>query len=206
MVFMSWNRPTSQQQQSCINKSGGFNYDKKYSGATSKQISELHRDNDLAADGFHLNHARVLLGSGVDVYDKGKRALLSWSHFRFDWGFVDPKTPIEKGTKFCVCVKELIPWVMMPLQVVYVDQSRNATAVGGAYFGYGSGTLNGHLLAGEERFSIKLDENNEVWYEILSISKPAHILSLITYPYVQLRQKYFASQSAKAMLKHVSSN
>nr|GMC94843.1 UPF0548 protein At2g17695 [Ipomoea batatas] len=67
-----------------------------------------------------------------------------------------------------------------------------------------SGTLQGHLLAGEERFSIALDENDQVWYEILSISKPAHFLSLIGYPYVLLRQKYFAHQSSNAVRKYLA--
>lgn len=71
---------------------------------------------------------------------------------------MDPKTPIEKGVKFCVCVKEMIPWVMMPLQVVYVDQkSRPKQSSGGgggeALFGYGSGTLNGHLLVSSHSVS-----------------------------------------------------
>uniref|UniRef100_A0A7N0TEX9 DUF1990 domain-containing protein n=1 Tax=Kalanchoe fedtschenkoi TaxID=63787 RepID=A0A7N0TEX9_KALFE len=198
MVFLSWNRPTPQQQQSCIAKSGEFNYDSQYRGATSKHISELQ--GLAAAQGFHLNHARVLLGSGTHVFDKAKTALQSWSHFGLDWAFVDPKTPVEKGVKFCVCTKQLIPWLTMPLQVVYVDHTPRAS------FGFGSGTLGGHLLAGEERFSIELDEKNQVWYEILSLSKPDHILSRIAYPLVQMNQKHFAQQSAKAIVKHVSSD
>lgn len=58
--------------------------------------------------------------------------------------------------------------------------------------------------AGEERFSIELDENNKVWYEILSFSKPAHILSFFGYPYVILRQKYFAHHSTNAIKKHLN--
>ena len=60
--------------------------------------------------------------------------------------------------------------------------------------------------AGEERFSIELDENNQVWYEILSLSRPAHFLSFIGYPYAQLRQKYFAHQSVNAVKKHLSAS
>lgn len=59
--------------------------------------------------------------------------------------------------------------------------------------------------AGEECFSIELDENNQVWYEILSFSKPAHVLSFVGYPYVMLRQKYFAHQSTNAVVKHLNS-
>ena len=64
----------------------------------------------------------------------------------------------------------------------------------------------GGLQAGEERFSIELDENNQVWYEILSFSKPAHFLSFIGYPYVMLRQKYIAHQSTLAVLKHMTAS
>lgn len=63
---------------------------------------------------------------------------------------MDPKTPIERGTKFCVCVKELLPWLMMPLQIVYVTDVPSNRVVAGdgtkACFGFGSGTLHGHLL------------------------------------------------------------
>ena len=62
-----------------------------------------------------------------------------------NWAFVDPKTPIQQGAKFCICVKEFLPWLMMPLQVVYVNETKTAKNRG-ASFGFGSGTLQGHLL------------------------------------------------------------
>ncbi|XP_035538594.1 UPF0548 protein At2g17695 isoform X1 [Juglans regia] len=178
-----------------------FNYDSKFRGATAKPLSYLQDDKELSKDGFLLNHARVLVGSGLETYEKGKSALQTWRHFGLDWAFVDPKTPIQSGVKFCVCLKEFLPWVVMPLEVVYVHETRKANKAL-ASFGFGSGTLQGHLLAGEERFSIELDENNQVWYEILSLSKPAHFLSFIGYPYVKLRQKYFAHQSTNAVVQH----
>jgi len=66
-------------------------------------------------------------------------------HFGLNWAFVDPKTPVQPGVKFCVCVKELFPWLMMPLQVVYVNETAKAKNRR-ASFGFGSGTLHGHLL------------------------------------------------------------
>lgn len=205
MVFLSWGRPTPQEQKACIDKSGVFNYDTKYKGATAKPVACLKEDQGLSKDGFLLNHARVLVGSGLETYEKGKTALKTWRHFGLNWAFVDPKTPIQNGVKFCVCVKEFLPWVTLPLQIVYVNESirKKKTA---ASFGFGSGTLQGHLLAGEERFSLELDENNQVWYEIVSFSKPADFLSFIGYPYVQLRQKYFAHQSVNAVKKHLTAS
>ncbi|XP_004232537.1 UPF0548 protein At2g17695 isoform X1 [Solanum lycopersicum] len=182
--------------------SGSFNYDKRFRGTTEKPAPLLKQDSELAKDGFSVNCARVLVGSGRETFEKGKAALQNWRHFGLNWAFVDPKAQIQSGTKFCVCVKEFFPWLMMPLQVVYVSENKNSKK--GASFSFGSGTLQGHLLAGEERFSIALDENDLVWYEILSFSKPAHLLSLFGYPYVLLRQKYFAHQSGSAVKKHLS--
>ncbi|KAI3426596.1 DUF1990 domain-containing protein [Psidium guajava] len=202
MVFVFWSRPSAEQQKQCINKSGPFNYDAKYKGATAKAVSILKEDGELHKDGFLLNHARVLVGSGRENYEKGKNALQSWRHFGLNWAFVDSKTRVQNGAKFCVCVKEFLPWLVMPLEVVFVNESQKSKK-GVASFRFGGGTLKGHLLAGEESFSIELDENNQVWYEMLSFSKPAHFLSFIGYPYVQLRQKYFAQQSSNAVLKHL---
>ncbi|XP_050241626.1 UPF0548 protein At2g17695-like isoform X1 [Quercus robur] len=162
MVFLCWARPSPQEQKACINKSGAFNYDAKFRGATAKPLSCLQEDKELSKDGFLLNHARVLVGSGLETFEKGKSALQTWRHFGLDWAFVDSKTPIQNGVKFCVCLKEFLPWMMMPLQVVYVNDKRKANKAM-VSFGFGSGTLQGHLLAGEERFSIELDENNQVW-------------------------------------------
>ncbi|CAI0461430.1 unnamed protein product [Linum tenue] len=205
MVFLCWSRPSPQEQQDCLRMCSSFNYDSKFRGATAKPLKSLKEDDELAKDGFSLNHARVLVGSGSEAYEKAKSALQTWRHFGFNWAFVDHKTPVQSGVKFCVCVKEFVPWLMMPLQVVYVNDARNPNKATASY-GFGSGTLRGHLLAGEERFSIEMDENKQVWYEIMSLSKPAHFLSFVGYPYVQLRQKFFAHQSTNALLKHVTTS
>ncbi|KAJ7944096.1 UPF0548 protein [Quillaja saponaria] len=187
MVFLCWNRPSPQDQKSCIEKSGGFNYDTKYRGATAKSPSSLKEDKEFSKEGFLLNHSRVLVGSGVETFEKGKSALHNWRHFGMNWSFVDPKTPIRQGEKLCVCVKEFFPWLMMPLQVVYVNENRKKPS---ASFGFGSGTLKGHLLAGEERFSIELDENNQVWRQAVN-PPPLHSSVIIKqislgYEYIQI--------------------
>lgn len=61
-----------------ITRSGSFNYEAKFRGATAKSLSSLQEDKGLSNNGFLFNHARVLVGSGVDTYEKGKRALQDW--------------------------------------------------------------------------------------------------------------------------------
>ncbi|XP_073002554.1 UPF0548 protein At2g17695 [Typha latifolia] len=208
-LFLSWYRPSREQQKACVASAGGFNYDSNFHGASSSSSTKekKEKEEELAKNGFSINQSRILLGSGSETFHLAKSALLSWKHFGLDWAFVNPETPVKTGTMFCACVKELVPWVMMPLQIAYVtdEVSRpSGSTPAMAAFSFGSGTLQGHLLAGEERFSIQWDENDQVWYEIFSLSKPAHVLSVICYPYVQFRQKYFARQSTLAVLKHVN--
>jgi len=153
--------------------------------------------------GFFVNRSRVLIGSGADTFVQAKSALLSWRHLSLGWANVDPETPVKVGTRFCICYKEVIPWLMLPLQIAYVIDGSKSKG-GSSMFAFGSGTLQGHLLAGEERFSVEVDEEDRVWYEVVSLSKPAHILATLCYPYVQLRQKHFARQSGQAIRKHLS--
>ncbi|KAL9256927.1 RNA-binding protein CP29B, chloroplastic-like protein [Drosera capensis] len=188
-------------------RAGTFNYDENFKGATARPVASLEEDKQLKEAGFALNHARVVVGSGMETFEKGKAALQTWSLT----GLL--LTPIKTGVKFCVCVNEFLPWLMMPLQIAYVDEDKSAKK---ASFSYGNGTLQGHLLvsphpltiydhqAGEERFSLELEENDQVWYEILSFSKPAHLLSFIGYPYILHRQKCFTKESTKAVMKHCS--
>jgi uncharacterized protein (UPF0548 family) len=60
------------------------------------------------------------------------------------------------------------------------------------------------LQAGEERFSVEVDGEDRVWYEVVSFSKPAHALAALCQPYVRLRQRHFARRSAQALIAHVS--
>lgn len=214
MLFLSWHRPSRKDQAACLNscKDGEFNYDAKYKGATQKSPFSGERANDLKRDGFVTNHASVKLGSGKDVFLDGKKALQNWRHFQLPWAFVDASTPILEGTKVCVCAHELVAWIMNPLQVLYVDakeppkfpsrvdQNNHQQQ---AAFAFGSGTLRGHMLAGEEKFAVEWREDDSVWYEISSFAKPANFLSFAGYPVARLQQKMFAKQSLAAMERAV---
>ncbi|CAN6302630.1 unnamed protein product [Urochloa humidicola] len=211
-LFLSLGRPTQEQQKSCLAAAGGFNYDAALHGATrpkSASTSEPNgaaetSDKALVERGFFVNRSRVLIGSGADTFVRAKSALLSWRHLSLGWANVEPDTPVKVGTRFCICYKEVIPWVMLPLQIAYVITDGDGKSKCSSMFAFGSGTLQGHLLAGEERFSVQVDEEDRVWYEVVSLSKPAHVLATLCYPYVQLRQKHFAHQSGQALIRHVA--
>ena len=61
-------------------------------------------------------------------------------------------------------------------------------------------TVNGHLLAGEERFRvIHNKDTNQVVFDMYSFSKPANVLGLIALPYVRHVQKSFFKDQASCM-------
>ncbi|EMS51505.1 hypothetical protein TRIUR3_21389 [Triticum urartu] len=198
-LFLSLSRPTPEQQKSCLAAAGGFNYDTDLHGAThpkSPAALTTAEDSDRVR-GFSVTRSRVLVGSGADTFRHAKSALLSWKHLALGWAEAEPGTPVKIGARFCICYKEVVPWVMFPLQIAYVtDDKYNGGKRGkGGVFAFGSGTLQGHLL---------VDAEERVWYEVVSFSKPAHPLSALCYPYVRLRQRHFARESGKAVLRHVA--
>lgn len=47
------------------------------------------------------------------------------------------------------------------------------------------------------------EEDDTVWYDIYSFSKPAHFLSIAGFPVVRFQQQQFAKNSSKAMVQDV---
>ncbi|KAJ7523388.1 hypothetical protein O6H91_18G049400 [Diphasiastrum complanatum] len=228
MISLAWSSPSSKQQASCLSRtrSGQYNYDGKYVGATMEAIHADLEDTMLKRDGYFINHARVKLGCGLDVYNKGKDLLKQWRHFQLGWAFVDQNTPMQVGEKLCVCNRELFIWIMNPLEILFLREDGNISKTtnlkitrkntsslkrsnledfaSSRLFAFGSGTLHGHLLAGEERFAVEWNQlDDTVWYEIFSFSRPATWLSMVAYPYVRFKQELFARQSTYAMVKAI---
>ncbi|KAI2505730.1 protein of unknown function (DUF1990) [Fragilaria crotonensis] len=85
-------------------------------------------------------------------------------------------------------------WCTNPVQVVYdiVDQRGPSTT----YTSSAYATTTGHWLAGEERLTVALrDEDGQVQVQLVSYSKPKSILTALTWPLVQrMQERFFESQ------------
>ena len=67
-------------------------------------------------------------------------------------------------------------------------------------FGFAYGTLPGHALSGEERFTVVWDRaEGSVWYDLLAISRPSRLAWRLGYPLVRRIQRRFAPASLLAM-------
>ncbi|MBA4016507.1 MAG: DUF1990 domain-containing protein [Pirellula sp.] len=142
---------------------------------------------------FVVDHTRIRLGSGEELFRSAKRAVEGWRQFDLGWLHAYPAdTPIRAGEVVAVVARTGGVWSVNAARIVYVlDEPRR--------FGFAYGTLPGHVERGEERFLVERLEDDSVWYDIKAFSQPMHILTKLGYPLVRRLQKRFGRESAAAM-------
>jgi len=165
----------------------GFSYPAV--GATSKQPPA----------GYQIDHTRVLLGLGEDVFERAKYELGRWGQFNLGWVEAwSADTPIQGGEAVAVMSRQFGLWWLSACQVVSVFNDHEPVT----RFGFAYGTLPDHVGTGEERFLVEWDRtSNEVWYDILAFSRPQWLVARLVYPYMRGLQKRFGRESAAAMVR-----
>jgi uncharacterized protein (UPF0548 family) len=155
--------------------------------------------------GWNRDHERVLLGHGAEVFERAKAAICSWRMFppevaRLCW----PDCPIEVGRTVAVLyrARPLLCWMLFPARIAYVidwaGSGEDADRV--ERFGFAYGTIADHPERGEERFLVEWDRGtDEVWYDLLAVSRPGHWLARLGYPYTRYEQARFRRLSSAAM-------
>ena len=155
----------------------------------------------LPPTGYVVDHTRIKLGEGEEVFTRAKAALGRWEQFRLGWVEAwPPETPIQTGEVVAVVARRVGLWWLSACRVVYVvDEPGSVSRYGFAY-----GTLPDHAGAGEERFLVEWDRaSGEVWYDILAFSRPQWLLTRLGYRYMRRLQKRFGRESAAAMVRAV---
>ncbi len=166
-----------------------FSY--KEVGATQTQIPS----------GYPINHHRIQLGIGADVFARAKDAIQTWAMYQLDWTrLYPPDAPVAAGEVVCVVVNHRFCWSLNSCRIIYVLEDAGAIE----RHGFAFGTLPGHSEEGEERFTVEWHHaDDSVWYELLSFARPHHILAKIGFPFVRFFQQKFGRDSKCAMLKAV---
>ncbi len=165
---------------------------------------EVGASKNVVPENYPINHHRIQIGSGTEIFVRAKNALQSWAMYKLEWTrLYPPETPIAIGENIIVVVNHLFCWSMNPCRIIYVLEESGAIE----RFGFAFGTLPGHSEEGEERFTVEWRrDDNTVWYELLAFARPHHILAKIGSPFVRLLQYKFAKDSQAAMLKDVGEN
>jgi uncharacterized protein (UPF0548 family) len=151
---------------------------------------------------FAVDQTRMKLGSGETAFVAAKAALERWDQFRLNWLEAYPtETPIRSGEAVAILVHAAGLWWLEACRIVYTIDEDGRTK----RFGFANGTLPDHPLTGEERFLVEWNRaDDSVWYEILAVSRPRHLLARLGYPFVRLMQKRFGRDSAAAVVRAVA--
>jgi uncharacterized protein (UPF0548 family) len=150
--------------------------------------------------GWIVDHNRVRLGAGPDVWARAVVAFRRWEMFNLGWARLwPPDAPIAVGVTVVVVSRQAGLWALNASRVVYtVDAAGPPRRCGFAY-----GTLPGHAERGEERFLLEQTADGAVWYDIRAVSRPRHPLAILGFPITRRVQRRFARDSLAAMRRAV---
>lgn len=177
-------------------KKNTFNVDEEDVGKTKNFTNFAKKTKKYS---YAIDETKVLLGTNGDAdYEKAKKALKSWKHFQLGWTEVDKATKVRKGQKVCVLIQPFPRvWLLNPLEITHVSEEKKK------FYSFAHTTLQGHLLAGEEKFTVEKDLKNRVYFKVETFSKPDHVLAKVTYPAVRALQKIFGAHAGFEMKKAV---
>jgi len=161
-----------------------------------REVGETH--SEAAPEGYNIDHNRVRLGDGEDVYLRAVAALRTWRHFDLGWvTIVPPKTPVEVGRIVAVQARTFGFWSLSAARIVYVIEDKTPVK----RFGFAYGTLPNHVECGEERFMIERREDDSVWYDLYAFSHPQHPLVRLGLPIARKLQRRFVRDSLAVMAR-----
>lgn len=151
--------------------------------------------------GYDVDHNRIQLGTGRDTFERAQAALRRWEMFNLGWvRLYWPDAPIREHSTVVVTAHVWGLWITNACRIVYVQEETGPVDT----CGFAYGTLPAHVERGEERFLVQWDHRDDsVWYDVLAISQPRHILARVGYPYVRYLQRGFARDSLQAMRRAV---
>lgn len=158
--------------------------------------TEVGHSLDRSPAGYDIDHNRVLLGKGGDVFEQACAALRAWTMFPSPWTRIEPATaPIVEGQSVAMLAQVYGLWWLNACRIVYViDEAKPERRFGFAY-----GTLPGHVECGEERFAIEWLADDTVWYDLRAFSRPRFWLVRLAKPLARGLQRRFAVESKLAM-------
>jgi len=189
MFFL--NKPSPDWIRAFLSPAGNRQFSYPHVGASQK----------LPPSGYIVDHYRVQLGAGHEVFYRAVNAVRQWKMFDMPWvELCWPNASIEEGTAVAVLLSHLGFWSLNPCRIVYVIQEHQECEK----FGFAYGTLLGHEEQGEERFTVEFHSGDQsVWYDLYAFSRP-NFMACLGYPLARTLQKRFARDSKTAMQRAVT--
>ncbi|GAC55953.1 hypothetical protein GOHSU_02_00960 [Gordonia hirsuta DSM 44140 = NBRC 16056] len=131
---------------------------------------------DHLPDGYRSLRRRTELGRGDAAFALAREALLTWQVQLRSGVRVRASAPrIDTGVVAIVGIGLGPLQIGGPVRVVMIDDSP-------AHVAFSYGTLPGHPEAGEEHFSVTLDDAGAVWFALSGFSRPHSIAARVAAP------------------------
>jgi uncharacterized protein (UPF0548 family) len=112
------------------------------------------------------------------------------------WLFIEPSEPQRVGRTVSVVARCLGIWTVNCCRVVDVtDEPRR--------FAFTYATVEDHAVAGAEQFSVEWRGDDEVWYEVRSVSRPRDWRVWLVYPWFRRLQVRFGRESPECLRRAV---
>ena len=148
--------------------------------------------------GYTVDHNRVRLGRGAEVFVRAAESLRAWRMLNLGWVQLFPSDmPVEMNQTVAVLVRHFGFWSLNACRVVYVFAEERA-------HGFAYGTLDDHAEQGEERFSVEWSaDDGSVFYDILAFSRPRQWQARVARPLSRALQRKFARDSKAAMMAEI---
>ncbi len=126
-----------------------------------------------APEGWPDVRVANVLGHGEAVFERVVRAIDSWQVFDQPWlRLASVPEPPGPGAPVTFASQQYGVWMLHPCRIVDVLDHRGERRTEHTIL---YGTLEGHVLAGEEAFTVSLDaDTGEVVAEIRSFARPGH--------------------------------
>lgn len=152
----------------------------------------------VAPQGFWFDEFACVLGRGQAVFEAAKVAVRDWKMFPKQMVEVWPqRAPIETDTIGAILFRAGPLWTANFCRIVDVIDDEHEQR---RRFGFVYCTLPHHVEQGQEQFLVEWDRTtDEVRYSIRAVSRPAHWLIWLGYPYARWQQSRFRKLSGRAM-------
>ena len=144
--------------------------------------------------GYDHEIQRVILGEGDLVFARARKAMRAGRMFDMPWITMERSyLDLQPGSSVPFVSHQYGLYTLNVCRVVYVVDEP-------AEFAFAWGTVDGHLIAGEERFGLRTLHNGDVEFQIRKFSRFAHPLIRLAAPLAHRAQRRFTQDALAAMV------
>lgn len=162
----------------------------------SLSYAEVGESRQGTPAGYALDHNRVQIGKADRDYKQACEAVREWRMFPRPWTEISPRrAPVVEGTLVAMQAHALGFWWLNACRIVYVVDEYDPVR----RFGFAYGTLRSHVEQGEERFTVELQPDGSVWYDLRAFSRPRYWPVRLGKPLARRLQRRFVRDSQASM-------